>query len=107
MPIQDPIAVRRLKALWRDGSTHDVMIELGKPYPKGNSFHCAVAVSGLQQSYSPPDVGGFDELQAITLSLQFIRFLLERHLKAGGRLFYPDEDSPYVPDDLPAMSSPS
>jgi hypothetical protein len=101
MPIEVPIAARRLKATWRDGSTHDVIIELGKPYPSGNSFRCPVYVSGLQQDYSPPDLAGFDEVQAITLSLEFVRFLLEWHLKEGGSLCYPDSDAPYAPADLP------
>jgi hypothetical protein len=84
-----------------DGSTHDVTIEIGRPYPSGNSFRCRVSVSGLQQDYSPPDLAGFDEIQAVTLSLGFARFLLEWHLDEGGSLFYPDTDDPYTPDDLP------
>lgn len=95
------IATRRLKAVWRDGSTHDVTIEIGRPYPSGYSFRCPVRVIGLQQGYSPPDLGGYNEVQAITLSLKFVRFLLEWHLDEGGRLFYPDSDDPYSPDDLP------
>jgi len=101
MPNEPAIAVRRLRATWRDGSTHDVLIEIDRPYPSGNSFRCPVRVSGLQQDYSPPDFGGFDEMQAITLSLEFVRFLLQWHLDEGGQLFYPDDDAPYLPDDLP------
>jgi len=87
MPTEPPVAVRRLKATWHDGSTHDVLIEIGKPYPSGNSFRCPIRVSGLQPEYSPPDMGGFDEIQAVTLSLQIVRFLLEQHLEQGGLLF--------------------
>jgi len=101
MPIESPIASRRLKAIWHDGSTHEVTIEIGRPYPSGNSFRCPVSVTGLQQDYSPPDLSGFDEIQAVTLSLKFVRFLLDWHLEAGGQLFYPDSDTPYIPDDLP------
>lgn len=104
MPPEAPIAVRRLSATWRDGSKHDVLIEIRAPYPSGNSFRCPVRVNGLQRECSPPDLGGFDELQAITLSLEFVRFLLEWHLEEGGRLFYPDCDDPYLPDDLPRIA---
>ena len=103
MPTESPIAVRRLRATWCDGSTHEVLIEIDKPYasPSGNSFRCPVRVSGLQQGYSPPDLSGFDALQAITLSLEFVRFLLQWHLDEGGHLFYHDADEPYLPNDLP------
>ena len=101
MPTKAPIAVRKLRAVWCDGSAHNVSIEIGRPYASGNSFRCAVRVSGLQQDYSPPDLAGFDEVQAVTLSLEFVRFLLEWHLDEGGSLFYPDSDDPYTPDDLP------
>jgi len=101
MPVEAPVAVRKLRATWRDGSTHDVTIEIGRPYPSGNSFRCPVCVSGLQQDYSPPDLSGFDEIQAVTLSLEFVRFLLEWHIDEGGGLLYPDTDDPYSPDDLP------
>ena len=100
MAIESPIAVRRLKAKWKDGSTHDVIIELGKPYAESNSFRCPLRLSGLQPDYTPPYPAGEDAVQALTLSLEFIRFLLEEHLALGGKLFY-DDDSPYVPDDLP------
>jgi hypothetical protein len=103
VPIEEAIATRHLKAVWSDGSAHDVTIELGKPYSDGNSFRCPMAVRGLRQSYSRPDLGGFDELQAITLNLRFIRFLLEWHLQSGGQLYYPEDGSPYFPDDLPGM----
>ena len=101
MPSEAPIAVRKLRATWPDGSSHEVTIEIGRPYPSGNSFHCPIRVSGLLQEYSPPDRGGFDAIQALTLSLKCVRFLLELHLKAGGGLFYENSDSPYTPDDLP------
>ena len=104
MTTEPSIASRRLKAIWNDGSTHAVTIEIGRPYPSGNSFRCSVSVTGLQQDYSPPDLAGFDEVQAVTLSLQFVRFLLDWHLEAGGQLFYPDDDTPYTPDDLPQDS---
>jgi hypothetical protein len=45
-------------------------------------------------------MSGYDAVQALTLTLQFVRFLLEEHVVLGGQLFY-DDDSPYVPDDLP------
>jgi hypothetical protein len=80
------------------------MIEISRPYPSGNSFRCPVRVSGLQQDYSPPDLAGGDAVQAITLSLEFVRFLLEWHIKEGGSLSYPDNDAPYTPDDLPKGS---
>lgn len=105
MSTQAPIATRRLSATWRDGSKHDVLIEIDRPYSNGNSFSCPVRVSGLQQEYSPPDIGGFDELQAITLGLEFVRFLLEWHLEEGGQLYYPDSDVPYLPDDLPKIAT--
>jgi hypothetical protein len=101
MPIEAPIAVRKLKATWRDGSTHDVTIEIGRPYPSGNSYRCPVRVSGLHVDDSPPDIAGFDAVQALTLSLDFVRTLLEWHLKEGGSLFYADTDTRYTPDDLP------
>jgi hypothetical protein len=101
MPTEAPIAIRKLSATWHDGSTHEVTIEIGRPYPSGKSFRCPVSVGGLHQDYSPPDLGGFDGVQALTLSLKFVRFLLEWHLDEGGSLFYPDTDEPYAPDDLP------
>ena len=101
MPTEPPIAVRRLKGTWRDGSSHDVVIEIGKPYASGNSFRCRIRVSGLQPEYAVPDMGGFDEIQALTQSLKMVRFLFEQHLELGGHLFYPDDDTPYTPDDLP------
>jgi hypothetical protein len=101
LPTEAPIAVRKLRATWRDGSAHAVMIEIGRPYPSGNSFRCRVRVVGLEQDYSPPDLGGFDEVQAVTLSLEFVRFLLECFLNEGGSLFYADTDDPYTPEDLP------
>ena len=100
MAIESPIAVRQLKAKWKDGSTHDVTIELGKPYASGNSFRCPLHISGLQPDYRPPDMSGYDPVQALTLTLKLIRFLLEEHVVLGGQLFY-DNGSPYVPDDLP------
>ncbi len=101
MPTESAIATRRLKAVWPDGSIHDAIIEIGRPYPRGKSFSCPIRVSGLLPDYSPPDIGGFDEMQAVTLSLALVRFLLEWHIEHGGSLFYLDSDDPYTPDDLP------
>ena len=101
MLTESPIALRRLKGTWPDGSMHDVVVEIGKPYPTGSSFRCAIRVSGLYPEYSPPDMAGFDEIQALTQSLKMVRFLFEQHLELGGHLFYPDDDTPYTPDDLP------
>ncbi len=103
MPTEPPIAVRRLKATWPDGSTHDVVIEIHRPSPSGNSFRCPVRVDGLYPDYSPPDMGGFDEIQALTSSLKMVRFLLEQHLEQGGHLLYPESNQPYTPDDLPPI----
>ena len=103
MPDDIPIATKRLKAVWRDGSIHDVTVELGRPYADGHSFRCAIRASGLQQDYSQPDLSGYDEIQAIFLALRFMRFLMEWHIEEGGKLFYPapDDHIPYSPDDLP------
>jgi len=103
MSVESPIATKRLKAVWHDGSAHDVILQIGRPYPKGNSFRCPVLAYGLQQDYSPPDLAGYDEMQAITLALGFVRFLLEWHIKEGGQLFYPtpDDNTPYTLNDLP------
>lgn len=98
------IAERSLRAIWPDGSSHDVSIKIGKPYPFRKSFCCTVEAKGLIQDYSPPFVSGFDEVQALTLSLTFVRSLLEWHIEAGGSLFYPDSDDVYIPDDLPEMA---
>ncbi len=98
MTAEPPIAVRRLKGTWPDGSVHDVVIEIGRPYASGNSFRCPIRVSGLQPEYAPPEIAGEDELQALTLSLQMVRFLFEQHLELGGHLFYPDDGTPYTPD---------
>ena len=101
MPSEPPIAVRRLKGTWPDGSAHDVVIEIGKPYPNGSSFRCPLRVTGLYPDYSPPDMGGFDEIQALTETLKMVRFLFEQHFEQGGQLFYPDDATPYTPNDLP------
>jgi hypothetical protein len=46
-------------------------------------------------------MAGVDGIQALTQSLKMVRFLFEQHLEQGGRLFYPDDNAPYTPDDLP------
>ena len=105
MSIEPPIATKRLRATWSDGSLHDVLIQIWRPYPDDNIFRCKIQAHGLQQDYSPPDLSGSDEMHALNMSLQFVRFLLEWHVEAGGRLFYPppNDETPYTPIDLPKI----
>ncbi|MBL9166718.1 MAG: hypothetical protein JNN07_03185 [Verrucomicrobiales bacterium] len=105
--METPIATKRLTAQWTDGTRHDVCVQIWPPTPDGRMFRCRITTKGLQPEYDPPSIGGFDEMQAITLSLSFVRFLFEEHLRQGGSLYYPspESDVPYSPHDLPPATS--
>jgi hypothetical protein len=103
MSDETPIATKQLIAVWADGTRHEACVQIWRPATEGRSCRCRITATGLQPTYEPPPIGGSDEMQAITLSLGFVRFLLEWHIEHGGTLFYPppDDDVPYTPDDLP------
>jgi hypothetical protein len=94
------IATRVLDGITPSGARTRIILSLGIPYMSGNSFRCPVRVSGLDYDYTPPDIGGWDAVQALLLAISCAAGLLDDFVVRGGRVFYPDTDTPYDFSDL-------
>ncbi|MDH6577766.1 hypothetical protein [Kitasatospora sp. MAP5-34] len=82
-PLGEVIAERVLEVHHPDGSTHRVVIRIGRPYPareKGLDWSCPGQVDGLGDD-SVVTVHGVDALQALLLCLYRVRSAV-RHLSA-------------------------
>ena len=94
------IATRTLDGVTPSGDRTRIVVSLGIPYVWRNSFRCPVRVTGLDYDYTPPDIGGWDAIQALLLAIRCAAGLLEDFVTRGGRIFYPDTDTPYDLSDF-------
>lgn len=55
---------------------------------------------GLDYDYTPPDMGGWDAVHALLSAISVAASLLDDFVLRGGRVFYPDTETPYDFEDL-------
>ncbi|HEX9626238.1 MAG TPA: hypothetical protein VGA00_04810 [Acidiferrobacterales bacterium] len=95
----DAIAERDVICQRASGKYFPVTIRIGAPYRvEEGEWACPVSLTGLQEQLS--DVHGVDSLQALLLAIGLARKLLGYIIDDGGRILWPDSDSPVDLDTL-------
>jgi hypothetical protein len=94
------IATRTLDGIKPDGQRTRLVVSFARPYEVSGGFRCPVRVAGLDYDYTPPDIAGWDAIQALLLAISMAASLLDDFVVRGGRVFYPDTDTPYDFSDL-------
>jgi hypothetical protein len=73
-------------------------VEFGPVRAVGQDFRCRVRFYGWGDS--PPDIWGYDSLQALVLSVALVRSILTDFVRRGGRVLWPETDNDYSLDFL-------
>ena len=66
------------------GERVTLTVTFGPPYASGEGFRCPVKFSGWTNS--PPDISGFDSLQALLLAVGLVHGILSTFVASGGRV---------------------
>jgi hypothetical protein len=88
----------KIVAVDADGSTFDVVIRIGKPFPDNGPHVCVVQMDGVADD-QPRRTYGEGPMQALHLGLQFVKENLSYLEERGVRLYLRDEDAPDEPFD--------
>jgi len=94
------IAKRILDGIKPDGQRTRIFVSFGRPYEVSGGFRCPVRITGLDYDYTPPDIAGWDAIQALLLAISTAASLLDDFVVRGGKVFYPDTETPYEFSDL-------
>jgi hypothetical protein len=97
------IAKRELIGLYPSGKRFSIVIEIGKPFPKGDpndSWYCPVSITPLDHRVR--NIGGYDAMQALCLAVRYATCHLAELVRQGGRLLFPDSDEDF---DLDLMET--
>ena len=68
-------------------------VEFGPILTDGQDFSCRVRFHGWGDS--PPDIWGYDSLQALTIAVRFVYSILHDFVRQGGRVLWPGTDDDY------------
>lgn len=74
-----PIARTKIEALFSNGKRKPLVLSVSAPWKKEGSWWALPKVSGSSESFSA--VAGYDSMQALTLSLKYLVFRLEKMCK--------------------------
>lgn len=95
----DAIAERDVICQRASGNFFPVTIRIGAPYRNADGeWACPVSLIGLQEQLN--DMRGVDSLQALVLAIGLARKLLGYVIDDGGRILWPDSNSPVDLDTL-------
>jgi uncharacterized protein DUF6968 len=84
---------RTLDLIPPNGDRTTFTVSLGPAYPFEESFRCPVKFTGWGKS--PPDMFGFDSLQALLLAVGMVHGILSAFVAHGGRVLYSGTDSDF------------
>ena len=92
------IAQRSVDLLNAAGERVSLRVEFGPVRAFGQEFRCRVRFHGWGDS--PPDIRGYDSLQALMLAVEFVRTVLVDYVRHGGRVVWPGTSNDYELDDF-------
>ena len=87
------IAERKLDLLKPSGERLTFRCKFGPIRGDGQDFHCPVRFHGWGDS--PPDIWGYDSLQALVLAVSLVHSILDDFVRRGGRVLWPGTDNDY------------
>ena len=87
------IAERTVDLVKLSGERVTFRVEFGPIRADGQEFRCPVRFHGWGDS--PPDIRGYDSLQAFVLSVGLVHSILEEFVRGGGRALWPGSDTDY------------
>jgi hypothetical protein len=93
MKSNDAFAERSVDLLKPSGERISFRVQFGPVRKLGESFRCRVRFHGWGNS--PPDIWGYDSLEAVLLSITLVRSILAEFVRHGGRVLWPDTDMDY------------
>jgi hypothetical protein len=96
--LPDHFAERRLDLLKPSGERVAFRVEFGPIRGEGQDFHCRVRFYGWGDS--PPDIWGYDSLQALGLAVTLVRSILCDFVQRGGRVLWPGADADFDLDEF-------
>ena len=100
MPSTRIITARCVDLLKRSGERVSFRVKFGPVRAEGQDFRCRVRFHGWGDS--PPDIRGYDSLQALLLAVGLVRAILVDFVRHGGRLLWPGTSADY---DLNAFAA--
>ena len=89
---------RHLEIIKPSGERVSFYIKLGPTYELGGTCRCKVTFDGWLES--PPDIQGYDSLQAFMLAVQLIDSILREYVTRGVRVVWPGSDTDYDLDEF-------
>jgi hypothetical protein len=88
------IAERAVDLLMPTGERIAFRVEFGPIRETGQSFRCQVRYHGGWED-SPPDIGGYDSLQAFLLAIDLVHTMLLDCVRRGIRVVWPGSSRDY------------
>ena len=92
------IAERNVDLITPSGERIPFRIEFGPITSDGQDCHCRVRFHGWEDS--PPDIWGYDSLQALVLAVSLVHSILYSFVHEGGRVVWPGTDRDYDLDEF-------
>jgi len=92
------IAARSVDLEKPSGERVPFRVEFGPVYDAGRGSRCKVRFHGWGDS--PPDISGYDSLEALILAVELVHAILAEFVRRGGRLLRPGTSSEYSLDDF-------
>jgi len=100
MPSTRIITARCVDLLKPSGERVSFRVEFGPIRAEGQDFRCRVRFHGWGDS--PPDVWGYDSLQALLLAVELVHAILIDFVRHGGRVLRPGTSADYDLNDFVA-----
>ena|SRR6185295_2236665 len=94
MPNNTSVIERTLDFVEPSGGRTTVTISFGPTYPVDDDYRCPVTFTGWQEK-PPPDIWGFDSLQALLLAISLVHSMLVSFVEQGGRVLYAGTEDPF------------
>jgi hypothetical protein len=88
-----PIAERTVDLIKVTGERVTLRVEFGSIRAQGKDFRCPVRFFGWGNP--PPDICGYDSLQAFVLSVGLVHSILDTFVRGGGRVVWSGTDTGY------------
>jgi len=89
---------RHLEIIKPSGDRISFHIKLGPTYESSGTYRCKVTFDGWIES--PPDIQGYDSLQAFMLAVRLVDSILREYVRLGVRVVWPGSDTDYDLDEF-------